>query len=131
MSLVSLNLGSHCLQLCKKNCRKLDFWIFWEQLLFRGVFKPSQASKMEVIAKIVNVFKPFNCSLLKLSDVWPGSEFTSAILHNSRLKSYIVMKLLFRKCNKKLIQRSYTKISNQNDSFLNNLIHCEAILDNI
>ena len=37
----------------QKNSCKLDFWVFPEQILFRGVFKPCQTSKMEVIAKIV------------------------------------------------------------------------------
>ena len=35
-----MELGPYCLQLCKKNCRRLDFWVFPKQILFRGVFKP-------------------------------------------------------------------------------------------
>ena len=39
----------------QKNYCKLDFWVFPEQVLFRSVFKPSQTSNMEVIAKLVIV----------------------------------------------------------------------------
>ena len=35
-----MELGPYCLQLCKKNCRRLDFWVFPKQILLRGVFKP-------------------------------------------------------------------------------------------
>ena len=39
---------------------KLVLCVFPEQILFRGVLKPSQTSKMEFIAKIVYIFKSFD-----------------------------------------------------------------------
>ena len=42
------------------NCCKLVFWVFLEQILFRGVLKPNQTSKIEFFAKIVYVFKSFD-----------------------------------------------------------------------
>ena len=38
---------------------KLVLWVFPEQILFRGVLKPSQTSK-EFIAKVVYIFKSFD-----------------------------------------------------------------------
>ena len=38
---------------------KLVLCVFPGQILFRGVLKPSQTSKMEFIAKIVSIFKSF------------------------------------------------------------------------
>ena len=57
---VALKLEPYWLQLCKNNCRNLVFWVFPEQILFRGVFKPNQTSSMEFIAKIIYVFKYFD-----------------------------------------------------------------------
>ena len=37
-SLVSLKFESYNLQHCKKNCRKLAFWVFTEQLLYYIIF---------------------------------------------------------------------------------------------
>ena len=39
---------------------KLVLCVFPEHILFRGVLKPSQTSKMEFIAKIVYIFKSFD-----------------------------------------------------------------------
>ena len=36
---------------------ELALWVFPEQILFRGVLKPIQTSKVEFIAKIVYIFK--------------------------------------------------------------------------
>ena len=55
---LALKLESYCMQLCQKNCLKLVFQVFPEQILFRGV--PNQASKVEFFAKIVYVFKSFD-----------------------------------------------------------------------
>ena len=38
---------------------KLVLWEFPEEILFRGVLKPSQTSKMVFIAKMVYIFKSF------------------------------------------------------------------------
>ena len=48
---VALKLKSYCLQLCKKNCCKLVFWVFPEQILFRGVFKPIRHSRWSLLQK--------------------------------------------------------------------------------
>ena len=61
----SLNLEFYCMQPCRKDCRKLEFSVFLEQLFLRGVFKPSQTSNMKVIAEIINASKPFNYFILK------------------------------------------------------------------
>ena len=58
-----IEIRSYYLKLGKKNCYKSDFRVFPEQILIRGVFKPSQTSKINVIAEIVGVFKYFNCFL--------------------------------------------------------------------
>ena len=59
------------------------FQVFPEQILFSGVFKPCQTSKIKAIAKIVSVFKHltifYKSSIL---DVLLSSEFSSALIHN-------------------------------------------------
>lgn len=50
-SLKLLKLGSYSLQLCKKNWRVLDFWVFLKQLLLRGVFKPVRLLGLRVFQK--------------------------------------------------------------------------------
>ena len=65
------------------------------RILFRGVFKPNQTSRMDFIAKIVYVFKSLTIFCKNsILDTWLNSEFFSALLQNSPLNSYIALNLL-------------------------------------
>ena len=81
-----IELELYCPEIAKKNCRKLDFWVFLEQILFKSVIKPSQTSKINVIVKIVNILTI--CS-----------EFFSALIHNSCSKGIHSVFTLVKKCN--------------------------------
>ena len=68
----------------QKELPQVRFLGISRKILFRGVFKPSQTSKINVIAKIVflNALTIFSESFIL--DVLLSCEFFSALTHNSR-----------------------------------------------
>ena len=103
---ISLKLEYYCQYLCKKKFRQVDSWVFTEQIHFRSVFKPSQTSKMEVIAKILDVSKSFDYFFEKLH-LRCLDEFCSFLLFYTiavKTAIYCPEFNLEKKCNKPLIK---------------------------
>ena len=83
---VSWKLGPYRLQLCKKNCCKLDFQVFPEQILFRGVFKPLHLRY--VTAKIVSAF-------INILIFFSQSFILDVLLLNPTFKINVIAKIMF------------------------------------
>ena len=94
---VALKLESYCLQLCKKNCRKLVFWVFpeYSSEVYSNPIKHLRWSLLQKQFMYLNLLTIFCKS--SILDVWLSSEFFSALLRNSRLNSYIAQNLLLQK----------------------------------
>ena len=118
----SRNVESYCLHLYKKNYRKLDFWVFPKQLLFRRVLKDLKWMLLQKQLMFLSLLIIFLKSPILV--VWLGSEFASALLPNCLLNSFIAMNLFLWKSvtnhwYKERIQRNLIIVNNNKTRLCN------------